>query len=245
MIGSLARNSLTAFVAITIPLLLIVGSARLAMIPAFLQFNYTLPGFEEDYYGFTVEDRLAYGFYALDYMLNGEGISYLADLTLPGEKCYPSQASGECAMFNERELAHMVDVKRVAQGVFLAALVVLVIDLIVLSWGIRTRESWPFAGLRLAGLITIGAIVGIIVAAIFAWDTFFALFHSLFFQEGSWQFYYSDTLIRLYPEQFWLNAAIFIGGMSLLGAVILLFVVRKGATAHLDHQQDLVESDAL
>ncbi|MCA9894424.1 MAG: DUF1461 domain-containing protein, partial [Anaerolineae bacterium] len=91
----------------------------------------------------------------------------------------------------------------------------------------------------------IGAIVGIVVAAIFAWDTFFALFHSLFFQEGSWQFYYSDTLIRLYPEQFWLDAAIFIGGMSLLGAAVLLFVAPKLARTHVDRGQDLVESRVL
>ncbi|MAU11213.1 MAG: TIGR01906 family membrane protein [Anaerolineaceae bacterium] len=242
---SVIRFILKWMVALTVPLLLLVGSARLAMVPVFLQFEYTRPGFEVDYYGFTVDDRLAYGFYALDYILNGEDISFLGDLTLPGDKCYPPQTSGDCAMFNDLELSHMVDVKQVAQMVFAAALIMLIMDFVIIGLGIRVGEVWPLNALRLGSLLTIGAIVGIVFAALFAWDTFFALFHSLFFEDGTWQFYYSDTLIRLYPEQFWLDAAIFIGGMSLLGAAVLLFVAPKLARTHLDHRQDLVESKVL
>lgn len=242
---SVVRLILKWIVALTVPLLLLVGSARLAMVPVFLQFEYTRPGFEVDYYGFTVDDRLAYGFYALDYILNGEDISFLGDLTLPGETCYPPQSRGDCAMFNDLELSHMVDVKQVAQMVFAAALIMLIMDFVIIGLGIRAGEIWPLNALRLGSLLTIGAIVGIVFAALFAWDTFFALFHSLFFEDGTWQFYYSDTLIRLYPEQFWLDAAIFIGGMSLLGAAVLLFVAPKLARTHVDRGQDLVESRVL
>lgn len=241
---SVLRFILKWFVALTVPFLLLVGSARLAMVPAFLQFEYTRPGFEVDYYGFTVNDRLEYGFYALDYILNGEDISFLGDLTLPGEKCYPPQTSGDCAMFNALELSHMVDVKQVAQMVFAAALIILLMDVVIIGFGVRAGEMWPLNALRRGSLLTIGAIVGIVFAALFAWDTFFAMFHSLFFEEGTWQFLYSDTLIRLYPEQFWLDAAIFIGGMSLLGAAVLLFVAHRLARTHLDHRKDLVESKA-
>jgi integral membrane protein (TIGR01906 family) len=62
------------------------------------------------------------------------------------------------------------------------------------------------------------------VSAVVAWDTFFTAFHQLFFAGGTWVFAYSDTLIRLFPEQFWFDAALTVGGLTLLGALALLLL---------------------
>jgi hypothetical protein len=37
-------------------------------------------------------------------------------------------------------------------------------------------------------------------------------------------FLYEDTLIRLFPEQFWFDAALFIGALTVIGAVVTLFL---------------------
>ena len=42
-----------------------------------------------------------------------------------------------------------------------------------------------------------------------------------FFEDGTWQFYYTDTLIRLYPEQFWFDASLTVGIMTTLTALIV------------------------
>ena len=65
-------------------------------------------------------------------------------------------------------------------------------------------------------------LVALAVAAVLGWQQFFALFHSLFFADGSWTFRASDTLIRLYPTQFWMDAAIAVAGLALLGALAVM-----------------------
>ena len=49
-------------------------------------------------------------------------------------------------------------------------------------------------------------------------------FHQLFFEGDSFAFRYDDTLIRLYPEQLWNDAAILIGVLTGVLSVALLGV---------------------
>jgi len=215
------------WITLAIPFLLVLGSARLVMTPLFLQFEYTRPGFPDDFYGFTTEDRLLYGPLGVEYMLNGEPISFLGDLRLSGEKCWPP-ADNSCAMFNERELRHMKDVKDVATALFIGGLVVLISSLFAAAYLWITRRRRALRGaLRTGAVLTLALIVGIVIAAIVAWDTFFELFHAIFFEADTWRFYYSDTLIRLYPEQFWFDAALAIGILTSLGALLMLLVTLK------------------
>lgn len=214
------------WVTLAIPFLLVLGSARLVMTPLFLQFEYTRPGFPDDFYGFTTEDRLLYGPLGIEYMLNGEPISFLGNQRLSGEKCWPP-ADNSCSMFNARELRHMEDVKNVATALFVAGLVVLIISSIATAFLWITKKIALRGALRAGAILTLATIAGIIIAALVAWDTFFELFHALFFEADTWRFYYSDTLIRLYPEQFWFDAALTIGILTSLGALLMLLVTFK------------------
>jgi integral membrane protein (TIGR01906 family) len=58
----------------------------------------------------------------------------------------------------------------------------------------------------------------------------FVAFHNIFFASGTWTFNYSDTLIRLFPERFWFDVFIAVGGVTLLGglALGLLFGRKSG-----------------
>jgi integral membrane protein (TIGR01906 family) len=71
----------------------------------------------------------------------------------------------------------------------------------------------------------VGIVVTIVLAAIVNWDFFFTTFHTMLFESGTWRFAYSDTLIRLFPEQFWFDAALLIGGLTTLIALLLLFAM--------------------
>jgi integral membrane protein (TIGR01906 family) len=70
-------------------------------------------------------------------------------------------------------------------------------------------------------MIALLAAFGVFAVTSF-WD-FFSWFHSLFFQGTSWQFAYSDTLIRLFPMRFWQDCFIYIGAFSLLVGLALAF----------------------
>ncbi|TFI31866.1 DUF1461 domain-containing protein, partial [Micrococcus endophyticus] len=66
------------------------------------------------------------------------------------------------------------------------------------------------------------ALIALAVLAVLGWETFFAGFHSLFFADGTWTFSARDALIRLYPEQFWVDAALVVGAIALIASLVTL-----------------------
>ena len=212
---SLLRLLLT----VLIPLLLVLGGARLLLTPLWLQVEYNRPGFPDDYFGFTREDRLAYAPPAIDYLLNDADVSFLGDMI---------DADGR-PLYTAGELEHMHDVKALTQAAFAFLLVAALVATGIVWLLARRPQTRPalWRALRDAGLITLAAIAAIVIGAVTAWNTFFTMFHNLFFTEGTWQFLYSDTLIRLFPEQFWFDSAIVIGTLTGVIALILVVVGRR------------------
>lgn len=204
---------LQVMIAALLPLLLILINAGLLMLPAFMRFEYTRPGFPADPYGFTTEDRLEYGPRGLAYLFNNEGIEYLGNMRFE---------DGD-PVFNERELGHMHDVKVVTQGLVrfgIGLLIVYVISMGILAISEATRDRL-LGGLLSGSMLTVLLLmVGIAIVALnFNW--LFAQFHTLFFKGDSWIFPTSDTLIRLYPIQFWTDAFAVMFGGALLEALII------------------------
>src|SRR5262245_6047306 len=99
-------STLSWLVALLVPLVLIGLGLRVLLTPLFLQVEYNMPYFPHDIYGFTKADRLHWAPYALNFLTNSADISYLANLKFDDGK----------PLYNERELSHMSDVKRVTQG---------------------------------------------------------------------------------------------------------------------------------
>ncbi|HEX5809748.1 MAG TPA: DUF1461 domain-containing protein [Anaerolineales bacterium] len=222
---------LSSLVAVLVPFALIGLGLRLLLTPLFLQIEYNMPYFPPDEYGFTKQDRLKWAPYALDYLTNSEDISYLGNLKFDDGS----------PLYNERELSHMNDVKRVTQGalrVWFATLALLLV-LAVWAWSARSASAaqwWQayLLGLMRGGWLMIGLAVtiGLIVAVGIAinpdifWN-FFAGFHSLFFEGDSWLFLFSDTLIRLFPIRFWQDAFLWAAAIALGGGAALALGLRS------------------
>src|SRR5580765_802779 len=113
-------------VTMLVPIALIGLGLRILLTPLFLQVEYNMPYFPPDEFGFTTADRLHWAPYALNYLTNSADISYLSDLKFEDGK----------ALYNERELSHMNDVKRVTQGALKAwyTSLVLLALLGILAW---------------------------------------------------------------------------------------------------------------
>jgi len=212
-------------VAILIPIALIGIGLRVLLAPVFLQIEYNMPYFPPDQYGFTKEDRLKWAPYAVNYLVNSDDISYLGDLKFDDGK----------ALYNDRELSHMEDVKRVTQGAL--NIWYLSLALLVALGGISWREGWMQAyrqGLMRGGWLMVGlaaaiglvVLVGILIDPNIFWN-FFAGFHALFFEGDSWLFLYSDTLIRLFPLRFWQDAFLYAAIIALGGGFALGLGLRK------------------
>lgn len=198
-----------------LPLLLLLN-ARALMTEAYLRWEYNRPNFPADRYGFTTEDRLTYAPLAADYLLNNAGIEFLGEQTFP---------DGE-TLYNERELMHMYDVKVVTRQLFGVGIILLagflVSEVVLVVCG-EARGALRVGVLR-GGFLALMVLVGGMLMVFFAFDALFVQFHRLFFEGDSWIFAYSDTLIRLFPERFWIDAFAFVFGGALVEAVLLSVV---------------------
>ncbi|HUH98054.1 MAG TPA: DUF1461 domain-containing protein [Anaerolineales bacterium] len=213
---------LSWLVTLLLPLSLVGLGIRVLLTPLFPNVEYRMPYFPPDIYGFSTQDRLHWGMAGIDYLLNQADISYLGDLKF----------SDGTPLFTEPELSHMHDVKIVVQN-FLKLWYGMVAILILLA-GWAWRGGWMDTfgqGLRRGGWLTLILAVTVgVVATLGAggngdlfWS-FFADFHHLFFQGNSWLFPDSDTLIRLYPLQFWQDAVLYIGILAALGGLAFALI---------------------
>ena len=96
----------TVLLAVVVPVALLLTNVRLLLTPAYVQLAYRMPAFPEDRYGLTRAERIDQANTALAYLLNDAGPEFLGDL----------EFDDGAPVYNEREVRHMVDVKRLVQA---------------------------------------------------------------------------------------------------------------------------------
>ncbi|MBI2845017.1 MAG: TIGR01906 family membrane protein [Chloroflexi bacterium] len=210
-LDSLAKAGITLLV----PPLLLLSNLYLLISPAFMNFQYALglPPAER----FTTEERVYWAKATLEYLRPGRDVSYLA-----------AMEDEQGAIYTQRELSHMVDVKVLVDRTFLAHAVLLVLALIsaVYLWG------QPLGRLGLARALSGGSsltialfgLLGLFVAV--AFTIFFDAFHRVFFVGDTWIFRITDTLIQLFPPAFWYNAAVAWAVLTMAEAAVIWLLTR-------------------
>lgn len=137
--------------------------------------------------------------------------------------------------FNDREIAHMADVKALLRGLEIAlgaALTFAALLVLIMFWT-RLRKPWALVSdvLLWTGLMTLGALVLAGVIALLGFSSAFNVFHGIFFKEGTWAFYRTDRLIQLFPLQFFFDVTLRIVIDTVLAGVVLsvsgLFMRKK------------------
>lgn len=203
---------------VILPFFLIMSAVRIAFTPAFMRYEYNLPDFPSDPYGFSTQDRLKWGNISLEYLLNDSDISFLANQRL----------DDGTPLYNERELPHMLDVKNVLQGMIRAWWILGALLILCGVWAWRLDHLPRFwKALQHGALLTLGLIAIVLVAVTTRFDALFTAFHRVFFTGDTWLFNYSDTLIRLFPLKLWSDGFTFVGLLTTLGALIVFFVARR------------------
>lgn len=221
------KQVLMWLVTLLTPVVIVLLAVRIILFPMFVSLEYRTPGFPEDRYGFTLEERLRYADVARKYILSDPAVPSLADQRFPEGQLVPAfscEFMDDCTlMYNEREVQHMLDVRNtVGSAMWILGLALLGwLGLGIWSWKAGWSKDYRQA-LRRGGWLTLIAIGGVILFVLLAFNLIFVYFHQVFFQEGTWTFYYSDTLIRLFPERFWRDAFLVVGALTvgLIGAVI-------------------------
>lgn len=212
------RTTLQVATAVLVLIFLLLTGVRLLLTDAFVRLEYNMPGFPEDRYGMTKAERLEYAPIALEFLLNGADESFLGDLTFPDGT----------PLYNERELSHMVDVQVLTVQFLKVWYVGMGLLALLGVWAYLGKWLREFAQmLSNAGLVTIVVLGTLILLLALSFDFVFVNFHRVFFEGDSWLFLYSDTLIRLFPERFWMDAFILVGVFTLLSGLGLWLGLRR------------------
>ncbi len=202
------------FITITFPFVLIMFSIRVLFTPLFLVVEYNMPGFPSDPYGFSKEERLKWGSLSIQYLFNNEDPEFLENLRF----------EDGTSIYNEREVSHMVDVKILLQQTLRLFYLFLIVYLVIIIWAkIKNQLFWVWDASSKGGWLTLGLIGAILAAVVISFDALFTAFHKVFFVGDTWLFYFSDTLIRLFPMRLWQDAFIFMGIITV--AVALFFAI--------------------
>ena len=112
---------------------------------------------------------------------------------------------GGASLLSAGERAHLVDVGGLLRTVLGAG----VGGLLLLGFARLRRRTWLRAAARDGALLIAGGALAAAAAFALAFDATFSFFHGLFFAAGTWTFNpATDRLVQLYPERFWILAAL-------------------------------------
>ncbi len=204
-------NVLSLTVTLAVPIALILANVFLFMNPTWLAFQYSQPDFPPSV-RFTPQER---------YRLASESIEYVrGNRTLEQFKAL--------GVYDDREIKHMVDVRELVDKVKIVLPIIAIVIIACLVALARQKENRALAarGLLNGAILTIGLFVAVGFFAAIGFQTFFTLFHKIFFEGDTWLFNYTDSLIQFYPLPFWFATSIGLVATTLGEAIIVGLIGR-------------------
>jgi len=206
--------ALVVAIAVSVTPILVVNAFRVLATGTFVRAELDRHGFPPDRYGLTNDQRKELALLGLRSIQPGsEGIALLERARLP---------NGSPA-FGLRELTHMRDVRRLF-GIALRSQLIALVVIGALALGLartRFRAVVPL-GLLAGAAATLATALLAVPLILLGFDGFFTRFHEVFFSGDSWQFNNADTLIRIYPEQFWQDVSRLAAGIAVAQALVLV-----------------------
>ena len=132
----------------------------------------------------------------------------------------------EREIFNQREVQHMHDVKRLVWWVYAAAAMSGIYLMANTSWGLAVngpRFLGELAQRVIRGVVLMGIlVVAVGIFALSGFDTLFLRFHQLAFANDLWQLDpRRDYLVIIFPQGFWFDATMRVVASTVSGAVAL------------------------
>lgn len=190
-VQGLARTILT----LCIPIILIAAPLYLLWRPAYLRYQYARPSFPTSV-RFDPAERLRLSTTILRYTVGDAAHEEMAGMQTD---------EGQTALLPS-EAQHLVDVRIVVRGIYAAGAAALGLAVLCGIYLGRTSPSRLVKALRAGTLAIVGFLLVVGLTALVDFDRFFTLLHGVFFDPGTWTFFYEDTLIQLYPLPLWTTA---------------------------------------
>ena len=162
---------------------------------------------------------------------NKEIIAYFRDSNEDLNIKVKNLENQEIALFNDREIHHMRDVKAIMQWLHRTQALLMGLSVTSLIFGIMSvavRYKWgmPYLARTLTASGTISGGIVLFLGVFALTDGFrylFLQFHFMSFSNNLWILDPSrDKLIQMFPESFFFDATMLIAGLTLLQIVVLL-----------------------
>lgn len=210
-------------IAVAFPVMLLTGNLQLVAHMRFVNFEYRKADFPVDvaipFGGYRLEkpERTALAEAAMRSITGPEGMRALEEARF---------LKTDAPAFNAREIRHMRDVRQLfqrAKMLFWVTLVALLGGAAVLVWwGRRTGLGAPLITRPIitSVVVTLSVAAALGLYVLLNFRSFFTQFHHLFFEGETWLFRSDDTLIRLFPTDFWFDAAIALAGLTALELIL-------------------------
>ena len=126
--------------------------------------------------------------------------------------------------YSEREVLHMVDVKRLMARAYdagWAALGYIIAFAAFVLWRAeRALRSLARSVLFACGIVAV-AFIALAIFGLSGFDSAFRNFHLLFFTNDLWQLSSRDALIQLFPQRFFFDTTLLIGAAILVPLAVL------------------------
>ena len=129
-------------------------------------------------------------------------------------------------LFNPKEIAHMRDVKNLVRGVYILALVsVIYLASMTLFGFIKQGRLFTLTiakRLAIGGGLTMAMLILFSLVAVIGFDSLFIKFHEISFANDFWRLNpRTDYLVRIFPDNFWFDATVWVAMRAIVGALII------------------------
>ncbi|MDP2948101.1 MAG: TIGR01906 family membrane protein [Chloroflexota bacterium] len=210
------RRAATLFFLISIPLLLITTNVRWAASESRL-YRYSFDTYDAEATTGIARSELDRGADELIAYFNNDEQTIRITVQQDGRPL---------SLFNDRETAHLADVKALFRTVFrlqeasLAFALVFVVGVFI--WAREAPLRLLARMLLAASLLTLGLLTLFALLAQVGFDELFLRFHFLAFTNDLWRLNPdTDHLIQMFPHDFWFDAAMLVAGLAALEAALL------------------------
>jgi integral membrane protein (TIGR01906 family) len=131
-------------------------------------------------------------------------------------------------LFNSKELIHLQDVRDLIQMdylVFRIAVILIIMFALILFFLSSERLRKAIKGLFWGSVVTLTGVIVLVLWTMFGFERFFVLFHIVSFSNDLWILDpATDYLIRLFPEGFFYDAALY-GFIAIIVEAFLLGII--------------------
>ncbi len=196
MHAKIARYTLIAL----IPLILILGNFRLLVFDK--EFYYD--EIDKNNVNDNIENAKGYVTEIVDYLKAGETINN--------------------KLVSEDELTHLKDVRELIKNSFFVLYLVSALAAFALMFIMLKQKPLALSSIYYGGIATATVITTLFLALTLAFDQAFFIFHKLLFRNDLWLLPAESTLIRLFPQEFFIDFAKRLGLNTTIMSFLLILI---------------------